>query len=51
MNGGIVVTIFNPQLQENSERLRNDFGMISERLRKPLSPRFQRGVNGKTFLT
>jgi hypothetical protein len=40
MNGGIVVTIFNPQLQENSERLR-----------KPLSPRFQRGVNGKTFLT
>ena len=31
MNGGVEVTIFNPQLQENSERLRNDFGMISER--------------------
>jgi ATP-dependent DNA helicase RecG len=31
MNGGVEVTIFNPQLQENSERIRKEFGMISER--------------------
>lgn len=34
MNGGIEVTIFNNQPPQNSDRLRNDFGMISERIRK-----------------
>lgn len=34
MNGGIEVTIFNLQQPENTERFRNDFGMISERIRK-----------------
>jgi ATP-dependent DNA helicase RecG len=33
MNGGVEVTIFNHQQPENSERFRNDFGMISERVR------------------
>ena len=31
MNGGVEVKIFNLQQPENSERLRNDFGLISER--------------------
>jgi ATP-dependent DNA helicase RecG len=34
MNGGIEVTLFHRQLAEISERLRNDFGMISDRIRK-----------------
>ncbi|MDP2061190.1 MAG: hypothetical protein Q8J97_15715, partial [Flavobacteriaceae bacterium] len=34
MNGGVEVTIFNLQQQENSEGIRDDFGMISERIRK-----------------
>lgn len=35
MNGGIEVTIFSHH-PENSERIRNDYGMISERLRNEL---------------
>ena len=34
MNGGVEVTIFNHHQPENSERIRIDFGMISERIRK-----------------
>jgi len=36
MNGGVEVTVFNNKLPLDSEFFRNDFGMISERIRKEL---------------
>lgn len=34
MNGGVELTIFNLQQSEDSKEIRDDFGMISERIRK-----------------